>query len=376
MSKFILNLMGYLLSFMLGSIFTTYYVDYMVSHPTPTHKENKIKISKTKSQLAELSNAFEASNLLKEVIIRPTHNTLELYNKNETKENSKIIVGTTVSKKYFITSNKPIVKNTIQTNNLSKFSNLKTLPFIPNRPDAKARSPGYFYNGTNLNLRIKIINFQSNNSKMLKKDKQHVTAILKLLFAGKKSFKIKDDGTIIIKKHWYSRKKVITSIKEIINYTIPKSMVNISKDLAENYQQAITVIDQNELDLLILTAYNHFGNFCTEVGYQGKLLNFDLEMAPLQYFIYRHRTIWDEKISNMRQLNLNVLVSKWLPKNKKYNTTEKLKMLPTRMSYSIQDILNTNAYNLKNVGVCLTGIPETDAALPKVMRLTENIDLI
>jgi len=373
MSKFIITLMGYLVSFMLGSIFTISYVNCEVN-TAKQHIETKEKITVTSPKIVEPFEVFEASYFLPEITVTAVKDTTTLFQKYYKK--GHIIVRKPIIIKSSLILNKTTasleqpLKTKIQNEANAKIS----------KTDAKARSPGLKYPEISNypTLRIASIKSYSNTLNMHKKNKQHLKAILQLLFTGKKSFRIKSDGTIVIKKHWYSRKKVITSIKEVINYIIPKSMIALSKDLAEDYQQAIVELNNNNSNTaLFLTAYNHFSNFCLEVGYAGRSLPIDYEQSYLKKSLVRTKNILTEQVSSIKQLNLNVLLTRWVPSTNNV-AFKKIKALPSASLLSLQEILETDRpnYSLKQVGICLTGIPNLDRKMARVYRLTESLDLI
>ena len=379
MTKFSLNLIGYILSFIAGSMFSVGYIDAKLE-PIEKHVTQVVKEESVVTEEAALFEEVTPWEQLKD--------TLEL--------NIQLPEVTIIGNKVIPTAEKGVCIQTVEKQSIiSKVvydtpiavrkeptnQNVETLKEIYKLTpvslaysiEAKARSPGLALidNGANDN--------NSNFYVMLKEDKKYVRAILKLLFTGNKFFNIKDDGTIIIKKHWYSQKKITTSVKELITYTIPKVIIALSRDLAEDYQ--IEVVEIKDFNKAIATAFEHFSNFCVETGFQGKTLDFDLTPNKIHRKVIRTKILFSERIENLKQLNLSTLLIKIVPNSFETKEVKKLKALPSKTIKSFKEIL-IEQYKLadvqfRRVGLCMPGsLPVNDTGMVGVYRLVDKIDLV
>ena len=376
MTKTYFNVLGYIFSFLLGCVFTVAYVDAKLED---TKKDVIVQEAK--------------ADLHKEVITKPNlefKDTFDLYiDLPEVTIYGKLpVVVPTYTEHGVLTNVKASnvgldihsVRSKVvairDSNLYSKIQSTGVINFDVNYKysiEAKARSPGLVSvdNGT-------LSNNLLNDKNMLRKDKRNLKAILRLLFTGNKYFNVKDDGTIIIKKHWYSQSRIVTSVKEIVHYTIPRTMIALSQDLAEDYQLAVLSVKPINKSELIEVAFDHFSNFCVEVGYQGKLLEFDFEFPPIKRRIIRTRIIVREKLDNIKQLSIKSLLFTWLPSSEKQELKIQ-KALPSKTIQSFRDILDSlhpGIVNYTKVGLCMTGNAEYDSGMNAVYRLTESVDII
>jgi len=383
MTKTTLHLIGYLISFLMGCMFTVSYVDMKVNDtlkPIKSEsviaaeevvKAQKVTLLKEVKPWQKFKDTFELSIQLPEVtIIGSKHVSTVSKGICTTIEQKKSTFNKELYKSPTLTVRKePITQNVVRIIKIYKLTPISLTASV----EAKARSPGLVSidNGANVNT--------LNSYQMLRKDKQYVKNILKLLFAGNKHFRIKEDGTIIIKKHWYSQRKIVTSITELLNYTIPKVMIALSKDLAEDYQ--IAVIDLRNKSDKIPTAFEFFSNFCTETGFLGKSLDFDFEPGIIKRKVIRTNLIITGKIDSLKQKSLSSLLIKIFPNFFENKEIKTIKALPSRSISSLKEILNKDLEFLniqyRRVGLCMPGtLPENDTGMVGVYRLVEKEDLI
>jgi len=368
MTKSILNLIGYVFSFLLGCVFTVNYVDIKLEDLNKPVQEvvkttvEKVALPTEVKPWENFKDTFELSIQLPEVTVYGEKKVvsaekdlcIQKIGELSNQPSDVYAIPTTVER-----LEPSLLIEKVNTTLLESTINLTS------SIEAKARSPGLAIvdNGTNTNL--------LNKYDMLRKDKRNLKSILRMLFAGNKYFKVKDDGTIIIKKHWYSQKKVVTSVQEIVNQTIPKVMIALSKDLAEDYMAAIIDVEIKNTGELIEASFSHFSNFCTEVGYRGKLLEFDFELPLIKRKYIRTKIIFEEKLENLKQLDFNSLFVKVVPRIFDEQKVKNLQSLPSKSLVSLQTVLNQqiDEFKFRKVGICTTGSPDIDSGMAKVYRL-------
>lgn len=92
-------------------------------------------------------------------------------------------------------------------------------------------------------------------TKLLKKEKALLLSIIRMLYINFKFIRIKSNGKIILKEHWWSFERYVTTIEEIAIVHIPEIMAIGSQTECENYKLIINSILKRttrlELDLLL-----------------------------------------------------------------------------------------------------------------------------
>jgi len=372
MGKTILIAIGFFISFILGSLFTITYVDanssYKVSEVRLEHGEKpNFTIAPSSSVIISTEKIFEANKgtILREVTVYPAK-----------------FIGPT--NQYSIEINKQEGLKSLshfKSNRLNFLNDVKRkerwypLPSISsiNLIEAKARSPGTLIVPLRCNNYI-------NTTAMLRSEKKALRNVIKLIYTTKRYVRIKNNGDIIIKEHWYSQEKIRTTWSNIFNIVVPGIIVSLSKDIAEEYFQGLVELqNNNRTDFqLIKFVESNFADFCLETGFSGKTIIENLEPAYWKKSLIRFSIITDEKIESLKQLNISSIISRYFPaklNNKKFFA---LQALPSKSIQSLKEILDNSIgdYNLQSVGLCTSGIPRVDASWPRVFRLTEVTDLI
>jgi len=372
MGKTILIAIGFFFSFMLGSLFTAAYMEVDTSDKIDkvqlVHGEKPSFIIAPSSDVvisaSKIENAFKGI-LLGEVTVHPAK-AISTLNEYVIEAKQQRGLKSLEGFKTIRTSSLTVIKDNKDWVKLVSIKNL-------NRPEAKARSPG-----TTL-VPVANTNF-INEPAMLRSEKRALKNILKLIYVNKRFFKIKNNGDIIIKEHWYSQEKIRTTWSDIFNITVPGVIVGLSKDIAENYfQELVELQNKGKTDFqLIKFVEKHFADFCLETGFLGKTTIDNLEPAYWKKSLIRFTIVTEEKINNIKQLNLHSILSRYFPERLDSRKFSTLQSLPSRSIMSLQEILDSRVgdFSLHSVGLCTSGIPSVDATWPKVFRLTETTDLI
>jgi len=372
MGRTILIAIGFFFSFMLGSLFTAAYME--VDNTNKTEKIQYVHGEKSSFKVVEPSAVVISSakigfvpkgTVLREVTVSPAKALTTL-------------TGYVIEAKKQCGLKSLSHFNVVNTNynpiprNRKTWEPLTTIKEI-NGPEAKARSPG-----------TKLVPVASNNFinhlAMLRSEKKALKNILKLIYANKRYVRIKNNGDIIIKEHWYSQDKIRTTWSDIFNVTVPGVIVGLSKDIAENYfQELVELQNKGKTDFqLIKFVEKHFADFCLETGFSGKTVIKNLEPASWKKSFIRIHLVTEEKINNIKQINLHSLLSRYFPTRLDNRKFSALQSLPSKSIISLQDVLDSQVgdFSLHSVGLCTSGIPNVDATWPKVFRLTETTDLI
>jgi len=372
MGRTILIAIGFFFSFILGSLFTATYMDVGTTIEAKNiqleHGEKSSFLIAPSSDViisaSKIGNAFKGT-LLREVTVHPAK-ALTIFNEYvlEAKQQRGL---------KSLGNFKPIkINSETIINNRKTWSILATIKNT-NGPEAKARSPG-----TKL-VPVANNNF-INNSAMLRSEKRALKSILKLIYVNKRFFRIKNNGDIIIKERWYSQEKIRTTWSDIFNITVPGVIVGLSKDIAENYfQELVELQNKGKTDFqLIKFVEKHFADFCLETGFLGKTTIENLEPASWKKSLIRFTVVTEEKIDNIKQLNLYSILSRYFPTKLDSKKFFVLQALPSKSIISLQEILDNRIgdFSLHSVGLCTSGIPSVDATWPRVFRLTETTDLI
>ena len=364
--------LGFFFSFMLGSAFTMAYLKY--DNYASTHTEKVKSLDGKKSTPAvvipskvaistlNVENVAKESILLKEVIVQGVKGKYltEANNISYLKPRTLVTFNSNVQRNPIITTN--LLKGEIILNFITPVDDIDCI-------EPKARSPGI-----NMSLRTSVNRL--NYPVMLRSEKKALKQILKLLFANKHYFRIKNSGDIVVKEHWYSQKMIRTSWNEIFNYTIPRTMSGLSKDLAEDFYIKLTENKEYLYDELKLVKFvrSQFIEFCIETGFQGKAAIEDLEPAYWKNFLRKKKILLGEKVESLKQLNIKTVLSKHITAKEEKTYMKTVNALPSRKILSLKQIMGDQMqkYSVKGIGLCISGIPEIDASWPKVFRLVER----
>ena len=346
MKTFVANLFGYMVAFMLGCIFTVQYVDNKVEVTPKTattvsiEKVNKVIEGYTAQMHAE--EAIQADlGAIPDTAIVKTHMLAEVTVIGAANHLYKVGKAVRIDDKAKVKANARSIINHKTNMQMLTFSNPNLVNLFTGDIEPTARAPGYMLAPVLLtNKTIKV---------MLRKEKETLKSVLKMIFRDSNYIKIADNGNITVKKHWYSRNKFETSVTELVTYIIPRQIVFLSKDLAEDYVQAINEEKTNAT--LVNTVYKHFSNFCTETGYLGM---FTSELY--------HTPKWKKFLKS---------TLKKIKQPGETKTIQTLKALPSHTVNSFKSVIEKEQekYKLRSVGICMTGIPLVDGHMQKVYRL-------
>lgn len=237
------------------------------------------------------------------------------------------------------------------------------------RIEAKARSPGL---ATSSLVGINYLIYPV----MLRSEKKALKNILRQLFANKHYFRIKDNGDIIIKERWYSQNKIRTNWNEVFNVILPRVMVSLSKDLAEDYFIKLTENKENLYNEFKLVKFveKEFTNFCIETGFQGKTSIDDYELNFWKRNYIRIKIITREKLDNLKQRSIESFIGNATAPEKERVFIKRINALPSKTLVSLKQILDgqQTKFSHRSVGLCFSGIPNIDANWPRVFRLVEK----
>jgi len=284
MSKSILIAVGFFFSFIMGSLFTAAYLQrsqFVRTEKIAKHGEvEKAKVVApweaviSASELESMSHTY----LLKEVQVRPEKGLPQVI--TPAADTVRLVAYVNETEPIKINKDFRVLKDVIL---LPYMSTLKTI----GGPEAKARSPGTISLAPIVNMNPII------EHAMLRSEKRALKNIVHLLFANKNYVRVKSDGDIIIKEHWYSQSKIRTSWNELFNIVIPRVIVSLSKDLAEDYFIELVELQNKKTNQyqLIKFVERKFADFCLETGYAGKTSIEDLEPATWKKKVIRIRIL-------------------------------------------------------------------------------------
>ena len=211
---------------------------------------------------------------------------------------------------------------------------------------------------------------------MLKKNRKKLKLILKMLFNNVRSISIKKNGDITLKRRWYSSSSntVKTTVQDIVETVLPKSMRIISPVLALEYSDCIIDIEDRSGGLAIDTAFDHFSNFCSETNYTGRLLDKGHESVLIVRSYRRFKESWKERIDNISQFDIEGYIKSLIMSKKQPLLLSPIQALPAHSILSFKDILDNQSsnYELTMIGRCLTGDPKLDDRLSRVYRLVDH----
>lgn len=197
-----------------------------------------------------------------------------------------------------------------------------------------------------------------------------------MLFNNVRSISIKKNGDITLKRRWYSSSSntVKTTVQDIVETVLPKSMRIISPVLALEYSDCIIDIEDRSGGLAIDTAFDHFSNFCSETNYTGRLLDKGHESVLIVRSYRRFKESWKERIDNISQFDIEGYIKSLIMSKKQPLLLSPIQALPAHSILSFKDILDNQSsnYELTMIGRCLTGDPKLDDRLSRVYRLVDH----
>lgn len=196
---------------------------------------------------------------------------------------------------------------------------------------------------------------------MLSQDKNSLISVLKRLYVNCNYFRINEKtGVIICKKHWYSLKRHVTCVKEVIVDVIPQGLARYSGTDSADYEMTINAMYANKMaehDILEKVTKTFF-DFIRTYQFVGE--------EPTVQWPYTLKRL---KVPKFKKLKDKYLAFKDFLKDYIFHKKTKAKEKIAANLTSVEEKVNeTIAYVTRTVGQVCTGDAELDEKYRTVIR--------
>lgn len=205
---------------------------------------------------------------------------------------------------------------------------------------------------------------------MLRKDIKRLKLILGMLFYSANYFRIKKDGSIIVKKEWYSLKRLEITLEEVFNKYIPNCIGLDSDDTVIKYQEEMSTLMESSIDKRLRVAFNSLSNFINETEYKGCMLDWDFQPNFRNKLSDYLKEIREDVVEYYHQTMMEIEF-----RSTKFGVTSGnsvvLSAMPATSVISVQEILNRQREKISfnQIGKVITGDPDFDSHIQRIYRI-------
>jgi hypothetical protein len=204
---------------------------------------------------------------------------------------------------------------------------------------------------------------------MLRKDINKLKLTLSMLFYSAGYFRVKNDDTVIIKKHWYSLRKLVITLEDMFTHYVPNSLGMESDNEVVEYQEKMSEVTDNSIDKKLDIAFNCVSSFVNDTEYKGCMLEWDFTPSLSDHIKHLYENIRHNVKENYNQIIMEMEFR--YPRSFKKSSIISLKALPPTSIISIQELINKQREKISfdQIGRVITGDPEFNSHIQQIYRV-------